>query len=404
MYYESGDDEIQIRKRRRDKKTKYINWTTTEERDKLICSLYQDYGRASICKILKVSRDTVKRVLSKNNIKLRTGANIDIELINRMYSSGMTLPTIANKLNIEQELIQHHIIPEEQEKSKKISHKRQYTRSCLEKKVATILNNADINLETQFRLDGYEYDFRIKGTNILLEIHGSHWHSKRFKAEKDLLKQQLAHKHGYKLLIVWDFMVSKPNFILNKVKYAINKANINIHDCSVDETSWQNAKLLLHCYHYQSHGRSGRCYGIFYTNKLIGAVVFTDTSENKNYLELSRFVIDPQYQVENLASWALSKIIKKLKKANPLITKIITYTDSAFGHYGTIYKASNWNDDGFSTLSHWYYDYHNDRIYYRINIINEAKKLKITTTEFCHQRNLTKIVGHIRHKFSLDLK
>jgi G:T-mismatch repair DNA endonuclease (very short patch repair protein) len=63
----------------------------------------------------------------------------------------------------------------------------------------------------------YQYDFRIKKTNILVEVHGDYWHAnpniyneaelndrQKFKIEQDKKKLLYAEEHGYKIMYIWE--------------------------------------------------------------------------------------------------------------------------------------------------------------------------------------------------------
>lgn len=63
----------------------------------------------------------------------------------------------------------------------------------------------------------YQYDFKIKDTNIIIEVHGDYWHCnpkiyptgpisdrQKFKIERDTEKKKYAEKHGYTIIYVWE--------------------------------------------------------------------------------------------------------------------------------------------------------------------------------------------------------
>tara|TARA_E500000318_G_C3481475_1_gene180609 strand:+ start:143 stop:736 length:594 start_codon:yes stop_codon:yes gene_type:complete len=66
--------------------------------------------------------------------------------------------------------------------------------------------------------------------------------------------------------------------------------------------------------------------------------------EQKGVLEISRLVAHPDCP-RNTCSWLISQSIKTLRKKYPLRI-IITYADTAQGHTGAIYKASNFTYAG----------------------------------------------------------
>jgi hypothetical protein len=107
----------------------------------------------------------------------------------------------------------------------------------LEEFVASLLNENNIEYHYQYFLKTKEgicksYDFKIKNTNILLEIDGDYWHGgpgvkKHFyKLEEikqnDLIKNQLAEDNGFSLIRIWESNIyNEPNIVVDKIKRLI---------------------------------------------------------------------------------------------------------------------------------------------------------------------------------------
>jgi len=115
---------------------------------------------------------------------------------------------------------------------KKIMSKRPMNN--LEKLVADLLTKHNIKYYYQFFLnrDGIckSYDFKLKGTNIILEIDGDYWHggpkAKKytpfFKLEEtkqnDAFKNEFAKKHGFEIHRFWQSEIEKnPKILLEKI-------------------------------------------------------------------------------------------------------------------------------------------------------------------------------------------
>jgi G:T-mismatch repair DNA endonuclease (very short patch repair protein) len=72
----------------------------------------------------------------------------------------------------------------------------------------------------------YQYDFRVKDTNILIEVQGDYWHAnpkiytkpdelterQLFKIEQDKKKAKFAANHGYRILYIWEQDIKNNNF------------------------------------------------------------------------------------------------------------------------------------------------------------------------------------------------
>jgi very-short-patch-repair endonuclease len=104
----------------------------------------------------------------------------------------------------------------------------------LEKFVSLILDEHNIKYNFQFFLknkDGIckSYDFKIKDTNILLEIDGDYWHGgpgveKHFSKveeikQNDLFKDQLAKNNNFLLIRIWESDIyNKPESLIHKIQ------------------------------------------------------------------------------------------------------------------------------------------------------------------------------------------
>jgi very-short-patch-repair endonuclease/predicted nucleic acid-binding Zn ribbon protein len=104
----------------------------------------------------------------------------------------------------------------------------------LEKFVSSLLEEYNIKYHYQFFLktkDGVckSYDFKIKDTNILLEIDGDYWHGgpgveKHFyrleeTKQNDLFKDQLAKDNGYSLIRIWESNIyNKPDSLIQRIQ------------------------------------------------------------------------------------------------------------------------------------------------------------------------------------------
>lgn len=157
-------------------------------------------------------------------------------------------------------------------------------------------------------------------------------------------------------------------------------------DFTISRVTKAEAGELVLKYHYLkdiSKGfRSGYNYGLWregfsLCQRLEGVCIFTglpvpelavgafglDRNDQDGLFELSRLCIHPDLQGEggehNLASWLVSRSIKKLKadlrSEGKKLRAIISYADSGF-HGGTIYRACNFMYCGLSAKKYDYVD------------------------------------------------
>jgi hypothetical protein len=117
------------------------------------------------------------------------------------------------------------------------------------------------------------------------------------------------------------------------------------------------ADLIISNKHYSKRlGIFWEGFGLFNDNKLIGVCCFGQPSapiqkyafKDRDFrlYELTRLVVDND--VKNAASFLISQSTKMLKER---FCAIISYADSAHGHSGIVYQATNWLYTG-ATVSH----------------------------------------------------
>ena len=84
---------------------------------------------------------------------------------------------------------------------------------------------------------------------------------------------------------------------------------------------------------------------------LLGVIVFSlpPRETNKRYggetWELSRLWIDDSVP-KNAETYLIGRAIRYIKNNFPKVKNLVSYADPSFGHTGTIYRASNWQEDG----------------------------------------------------------
>lgn len=98
----------------------------------------------------------------------------------------------------------------------------------LEERVANYLDSLNVEYHFQFFIneDGVckSYDFKIKESDIILEIHGDYWHGgkgvdKHFfdvdkNIENDKLKKQIAARRGYEVVVIWESDINEDESII----------------------------------------------------------------------------------------------------------------------------------------------------------------------------------------------
>lgn len=91
--------------------------------------------------------------------------------------------------------------------------------------------------------------------------------------------------------------------------------------------------------------------------RVVGMVVFalpplqTNTRYGGETWELARLWIDDAVP-KNGESWLIGQAVKHVRKHHTDVHMLVSYADPSRGHSGTIYRASNWLDDGMTSPSH----------------------------------------------------
>lgn len=445
------------------------------QRDAAILEKYASgLGSPTIAKDLGVGKRTVLRVLTDNGVDTsnRNYTKTDVVAFEAEYRSGKSLSDIAKQHNVNAETVRYHLkkagclrssadalchfttrgqeaeviematvqkmssykIAEHFDVSPQVVQRFLKKRgisvgsftpewkeamlrglkskqSRLEVTVAAMLDTHGIKYSTQFVLGDFKFDFLITDTNVLLEVQGSWWHSKPQRIQRDAFKRKLAAEAGYKLLVVWDYQITKPSFVINKIRHAISRpATLKLSDCTVSILPWKDAAHFIDQFHYQGRGRPGVTIGAYYGTQLAAVMVIsscvrleTEIKQGCITHELSRLVIDPQYQVANFGSWFIKRAIKLFKVVKPTVKRLVAFADPTFGHNGGIYMASNWTFDGVATASYWYYHRRKNEIYHKKSVWNNAKKSGSTESEFAEKHHLLKVIGQPKLRFICDL-
>ena len=154
---------------------------------------------------------------------------------------------------------------------------------------------------------------------------------------------------------------------------------------------------------------SGSCPGVkfgwslFYKNRIVGTCAFSKPSRQniKADLELSRFfLIDGT--PKNTASRFLGECLRRLRKAG-FRGKVISFADPTEGHAGTIYKATNWVETGFTSPNYHYETPEGQRIHKR-QVWNRAKAAGRKEQEQFSLENLKRVeeLPKIRFEYSIQ--
>lgn len=284
--------------------------------------------------------------------------------------------------------------------------------SSLEKRLGEILSKHNIRYTTQHQVEEFRFDFNIipitiqGDSNVLVEVQGSYWHSKKQRIQRDIYKQKVAARNGYKLVVIWDYELSNEELVIARICNKLTDVVFNFKQCIIETGNIAAAKELLTKWHYQKYGRISLAITAHFDGKAVAAITFSSVTrletaikqgvKPSEILELSRLVIDPIYQAHNFATWFIARAIR-LVPAD--IKVLVSFADPTFGHNGGIYRAANWTYDGIAPASYWYYHRRKNRIWHKKSIWCQAKKHNMSENEYAKSHQLLKVHGQPKSRF-----
>lgn len=171
----------------------------------------------------------------------------------------------------------------------------------------------------------------------------------------------------------------------------------------VDKISRQIAQKIISHKHYSKRlGIFWEGFGLFDGNKIIGVCCFGQPSPaiqkhaffNRDFslYELTRLVVDRGASA-NAASFLISQSLKLLNKKP---CAIVSYADSAHGHCGIVYQATNWIYTG-GTKSH-------DKLYMvngeALHPTTVRDRFKVTSTAaWAKENKILTVSPSIKHRY-----
>lgn len=236
---------------------------------------------------------------------------------------------------------------------------------------------------------------------LIIEVQGEYWHSLQHTIIKDKQKATYIRNHtNFDLLALDDLNLASLSDIESKlINYGISikKDICTTKELEIKQINESEASLFYSIFHYSGSIRKGAItYGAFLGDELVAAISYcypirTETATKLGYqlhevLEISRLSRRTNILCDNLASY----LIAKTRKLTPKDIKcIVSFSDSAYGHNGTVYKAAGFVNSGITSN-----DYHYISMtgkYHKKTIWDRAKKMRISEDDYAKKHNLLKI-------------
>ena len=217
----------------------------------------------------------------------------------------------------------------------------------------TLLQNANIDFEREFYLQGKSYDFKIN--NILIEInpsatHNVNWNPYGGKIINNLYhleKTNLARKNGYEILNIWDW-----DDMDKIISFLQPKRKIYARSCILKEIDSKTNNQFIDTYHFQNSckGQIVRI-GLYYLDELVAVMTFGKPRYNKKFdWELLRLCYHHKFKIIGGSQKMFNYFINQYKPNN-----IISYCDNSKFN-GNVYQQLGFilKDHKITPSKHWY--------------------------------------------------
>lgn len=293
-------------------------------------------------------------------------------------------------------------------------------KSGIESVTARILNSLGLDIEDEYKIGPYNFDFFIPSSNLLIEVQGEYWHSLPKHMKNDRSKATFIQNHhpDKRILYLEERLFLNPNLVRDKILSTLNVDPPSpvdfefqdlvfrpIEDTEKDTSSkspiWRD---FLNSFHYARAGRAGKIrLGAYLNGHLIAVVKFSSTTRagtaatlglsSSQVLELDRLCIHPNFRKKNLASWMISRA-SSYAFQSPSIRALVSFADPDAGHSGSVYRASNWNFFGKTSPSYEYITpdgtiLHKKTVYERARSVGETESV-YADSNILRRRRLTR--------------
>lgn len=180
-YFASQDGKKKIKQTMIAKYGAEHNMQNEEIRSKRDATIKQKYGTDNVFKLREFQEKSIQKRIENGSIKTFNGKTIK-DLAKEQNYAYSSMAERINKLGVD------------------IATFAQKQESSLELKMASILDSIGVKYEKQFKVEKKVADFKILGTNILVEADGLYWHSDAGDKHSDyhFNKRLLYERLGYR--------------------------------------------------------------------------------------------------------------------------------------------------------------------------------------------------------------
>lgn len=210
-------------------------------------------------------------------------------------------------------------------------------------------------------INPFELDMVSEKHKIAVEFHGLYWHSERSGNKSKnyhVDKMEKSEKVGYRLIQIFeDEWKNKRKIVKSRLRHIFHnhKRKIFARKCEILSIDSNNKKKFLEKYHIQGNDNSSIFLGLYYKNRLVSVMTFSNLRISLGYksaktdvFELVRFASISNFNIIGGAS----KLLKHFERLyNPI--KVISYADLRWSN-GNLYNTLGFIDLGKTNPNYWY--------------------------------------------------
>ena len=213
-----------------------------------------------------------------------------------------------------------------------------------------------------------EIDVFVPSLNIGVEFNGIYYHSEQVlmsinkSPTSDYEKQKEFALKGIRIIPIFsDEWEEKREIVKSRIANILGKTNevIYARKCSIAEVSSQDASKFCQDNHLMGKGRSNFRLGLYYNNKLVSLMTFTNNnlSRKSKVWEINRFASLLGLSVVGGASKLFAAFIKQVQPES-----VISYADSRWST-GGLYSAIGFTKASEGSPNYWYVKPNSGRIH-----------------------------------------
>lgn len=287
--------------------------------------------------------------------------------------------------------------------------------SSPEKAIEEILIGLNAEFIKEKALGPYNFDFYIPKINLYIEVQGEYWHTLPNNEQRDKKKYSYLRTADpeARIVYIWDYDLlsghaeGKLKEVFGICEFPVNE--FEFEDLELCEDSNESTGKFLNTWHYAQKGKPGKfVYVAKFKGDIIAVAKFGPVSRKeiattlgettKTAFELDRFCIHPMRQKKNFGSYFLSRATKAFFEKFKEIRVIISFSDSTFGHDGSIYKACNWKEHSKVKPNYVYID-NNGWVMHKKTLYNHALGVHSNEKEYAEKNGWKKVFGKEKTKF-----